>query len=98
MGKMARLACASHILLKTSDDAQRIKSRLDKGENFAQLAKKHSSCPSAKKGGDLGEFRKGQMVAQFDKAVFANGSEDQTYLGPIKTKFGFHLIQVLYKN
>lgn len=95
---MAKIACASHILLKTANQAEGIKRRLDKGEDFAQLAKQHSSCPSAKKGGDLGEFRKGQMVAQFDRAVFANGSDDKKYLGPIKTKFGFHLIQVLYKS
>lgn len=95
---MAKMACASHILLKNEQDALDIKKKLDAGDNFAQLAKKHSSCPSAKKGGDLGEFKKGVMVAQFDKAVFTNGSEDKKYLGPIKTKFGFHLIQVLYKT
>ena len=95
---MAKMACASHILLKNEKEAKVVKSKLDKGDNFAQLAKKHSTCPSAKKGGDLGEFRKGAMVAQFDKAVFANGSENKPYLGPIKTKFGFHLIQVLYKT
>lgn len=95
---MTKMACASHILLKTEQDAKHIKKKLDNGDNFAQLAKKHSTCPSAKKGGDLGEFRKGAMVAQFDKAVFSNGSEDKKYLGPIKTKFGFHLIQVLYKT
>ena len=95
---MATLACASHILVKNAKEAEHIKQRLDKGEDFAGLARKFSSCPSAKKGGDLGEFAKGQMVAQFDKAVFAKGSEDKKYLGPIKTKFGFHLIQVLYKS
>jgi len=95
---MARMACASHILLKTEQQAQTVKKKLDKGDDFARLAKQYSSCPSSKKGGDLGEFRRGTMVAQFDKAVFANGSEDKRYLGPIKTKFGFHLIQVLYKT
>lgn len=95
---MARMACASHILLKTEQQAQTVKKKLDKGDDFARLAKQYSSCPSSKKGGDLGEFRRGTMVAQFDKAVFANGSEDKKYLGPIKTKFGFHLIQVLYKT
>ena len=95
---MAKLACASHILLNTPQQANSVAKQLDKGANFAQLAKKHSKCPSAKKGGDLGEFRKGTMVAAFDKAVFSNGSEDKRYIGPIKTKFGFHLIQVLYKT
>ena len=95
---MAKMACASHSLLKTEQQANNIKKRLDNGDSFGQLAKEHSTCTSAKKGGDLGEFRKGAMVAQFDKAAFTNGSEDKKYLGPIKTKFGFHLIQVLYKT
>ncbi len=95
---MAKMACASHILLKTEAQARSLAKQLDNGGDFAMLAKKHSTCPSAKKGGDLGEFKKGSMVAQFDKAVFAKGSEDKKYLGPVKTKFGFHLIQVLYKD
>jgi peptidyl-prolyl cis-trans isomerase C len=84
--------------VRSESEAQSIKAKLTKGANFAQLAKRHSTCPSAKKGGDLGEFQKGQMVKQFDQAVFANGSEDKPFLGPIKTKFGYHLIQVLYKD
>ncbi|MBX2849650.1 MAG: peptidylprolyl isomerase [Acidiferrobacterales bacterium] len=95
---MAKLACASHILLKDKAVANQVKKALDNDGNFAQLAKKHSICPSAKKGGDLGEFRKGEMVKPFDQAVFKNGSEDKAYLGPIKTQFGFHFIQVLYKS
>jgi len=95
---MAKMACASHILVKSEKDAKKLIQRLDKGDNFAELAKKHSTCPSAKKGGDLGEFRKGEMVKQFDQAVFKAGSEDQKIIGPIKTRFGYHLIQVLYKS
>ncbi len=95
---MSKTACASHILLKTQEQASKVAKELDAGKNFAQLAKKFSTCPSSKKGGDLGEFRRGAMVPAFDKAVFAKGSEDKQYLGPIKTKFGFHLIQVLYKS
>ncbi|MFT6047872.1 MAG: peptidyl-prolyl cis-trans isomerase C [Arenicella sp.] len=95
---MPRLASASHIVVRSESEAQSIKTKLTKGANFAQLAKRHSTCLSAKKGGDLGEFQKGQMVKQFDQAVFAKGSEDKPFLGPIKTKFGYHLIQVLYKD
>jgi peptidyl-prolyl cis-trans isomerase C len=95
---MPRLASASHILVRSASEAQSIKAKLVKGANFTQLAKRHSTCPSAKKGGDLGELQKGQMVKQFDQAVFANGSEDKPFLGPIKTKFGYHLIQVFYKD
>ena len=94
---MAKIACASHILVKSQDDAKKVKKRLDNGDDFAQLAKRHSTCPSAKKGGDLGEFRRGEMVKPFDQAVFKAGSETQAYLGPIKTRFGYHFIQVLYK-
>jgi len=95
---MAKIACASHILLKDRSTADKVKKLLDSGDNFAQMAKRYSTCPSAKKGGDLGEFRKGEMVKPFDQAVFKSGSEQQNYLGPIKTRFGYHLIQVLYKS
>lgn len=95
---MAKMACAAHILTSTEQQARELKNKIEKGADFAQLAKQHSSCPSAKKGGDLGEFRKGAMVPAFDKAVFAKDSEDQKVIGPIKTKFGFHLIQVMYKS
>lgn len=95
---MQKMACASHILVKKPEQAQDLKRKIESGGDFAELAKKHSTCQSAKKGGDLGEFRKGAMVSQFDKAVFAPGSEDQKVIGPVKTKFGFHLIQVLYKS
>lgn len=95
---MAKIAAASHILVKDEKTAKSLASKLDQGSNFGQLAKRYSTCPSSRKGGDLGEFKKGAMVAAFDKAVFKQGSEDAPYLGPIKTKFGFHLIQVLYKE
>jgi len=95
---MANRACAAHILLRSESEAISIKSKLQKGANFAELAKRHSSCPSKKKGGDLGEFRRGEMAKQFDAAVFAKGSEDKPFIGPIKTRFGYHLIQVLYKD
>lgn len=95
---MAKMACASHILVKTEQAAKKLAADLEKGTNFAQLARRHSTCPSAKKGGDLGEFLKGAMVGPFDQAVFKAGSEDKKFLGPIKTRFGYHLIQVLYKT
>lgn len=94
---MAKIVCASHILLKTQAQAATVKKALDDRSDFAALAKKYSQCPSAKRGGDLGEFGRGEMVGPFDKAVFSKGSEDKHYLGPVKTKFGYHLIQVLYK-
>ncbi|MDO7086106.1 peptidylprolyl isomerase PpiC [Pseudocolwellia sp. AS88] len=89
-------ASAIHILVKTEKLAQDLLSQLAKGADFAVLAKKHSICPSKKKGGDLGEFKKGQMVKQFDDVVFKK--ELYKVHGPVKTKFGFHLIKTLYRS
>jgi len=89
-------ACAFHILVKTQQEAMELKAQLDKGADFAKLAKKHSLCPSKKKGGDLGEFRRGQMVKAFDDVVFKRPL--LKVHGPIKTKFGYHLIKTLYRS
>ncbi|MCO4798907.1 MAG: peptidylprolyl isomerase [Colwelliaceae bacterium] len=89
-------ACARHILVKTEKQAQEIKEKIAKGNDFGQMAKKFSTCPSKKKGGDLGEFKKGQMVKAFDDVVFKRAV--LTVHGPIKTRFGFHLIQTIYRN
>lgn len=89
-------ACARHILVKQEALANKIKVQIEKGEDFGKLAKKHSTCPSSKKGGDLGEFRRGQMVKAFDDVVFKK--EVLKVHGPVKTKFGFHLIQTIYRT
>ncbi|MDF2178797.1 peptidylprolyl isomerase PpiC [Aliiglaciecola sp. CAU 1673] len=93
---MARVAAALHILVKTENECQELKKKLEKGANFQQLAKQFSTCPSGKKGGDLGEFKQGQMVKAFDKAVFSG--PELVVQGPVKTQFGYHLIKVLYKR
>jgi peptidyl-prolyl cis-trans isomerase C len=90
------IACALHILVKTEQQARDILDQLRKGKDFGSLAKRYSECPSGKKGGDLGEFRRGQMVKQFDDVVFKQAL--LTVHGPVKTKFGFHLIKTLYRN
>lgn len=92
---MAR-ACARHILLKSKNGALLIKQQLANGADFAKLAKKHSTCPSAKKGGDLGEFKPGVMLKAFDQVVFKKAL--LTVHGPIKTKFGYHLIETIYRS
>lgn len=89
-------AAAVHILVKTEKEAFSILEQLKKGKNFARLAKKHSTCPSGKRGGDLGEFRRGQMVKAFDDVVFKK--EVLKVHGPVKTRFGFHIIKTLYRN
>lgn len=93
---MPQSASARHILVKTKEQAEKLKAQLDKGADFGTLAKKHSTCPSRKKGGDLGEFQRGDMVKAFDDVVFKK--EVLKVHGPVKTKFGFHLIQTLYKD
>ncbi|MGK0248901.1 MAG: peptidyl-prolyl cis-trans isomerase C [Oleispira sp.] len=91
------VAGVRHILVKTSLEANRLRDRIVKGADFAKLAKQFSQCPSGQKaGGDLGEVKPGQMVRPFDKVVFK--SEIIKVHGPVKTQFGFHLIQVLYRT
>lgn len=89
-------ASALHILVKTEKQAQELLIQLNKGKAFAALAKRHSICPSGKKGGDLGEFKRGQMVKAFDDVVFKK--EVLKVHGPVKTRFGYHLIKTLYRN
>jgi peptidyl-prolyl cis-trans isomerase C len=89
-------ACALHILVKTENQAKDLLIQLKKGKDFGTLAKRYSICPSGKKGGDLGEFRPGQMVKAFDDVVFKK--EILSVHGPIKTRFGYHLIKTLYRH
>ena len=89
-------AAAVHILVKTEQQANELKQKLAQGADFAKLAKQHSLCPSGKKGGDLGEFSPGKMVKAFDNVVFKKPV--LTVHGPVKTKFGYHLIKTLYRN
>lgn len=86
-------ASARHILVPTEEACNELKQQIEGGLDFADAAKEHSQCPSGKaKGGDLGEFGPGQMVPEFDKAVFTgNVGELQ---GPIQTQFGYHLLEV----
>ena len=90
---MARELHVAHILVKNEKDAKAIKDKVLRGENFAQLAKKHSECPSGSEGGDLHWVNPGMMVEPFDKAIFAAKKGD--VLGPVKTRFGFHIIKIL---
>ncbi len=92
---MAKTAAALHILVKHKEQAEDILAKLKKGAKFQTLAKKYSNCPSAKKGGDLGEFKKGQMLPAFDKVCFTG-----EILTPllVKTKHGWHVVKVLYRT
>lgn len=90
------IAMARHILVKTSQEADKLKQRLAAGEEFAALARQHSLCPSGKKGGDLGEIHPGQMVRAFDEVVFKRPLK--LIHGPLRTPFGYHLIQIYFRG
>ena len=85
-------ATARHILVNSKEVCQELKNEIENGKDFAEIAKEMSECPSGQKGGSLGEFVPGQMVESFDKVVFS-AEVDKVY-GPVKTQFGFHLIEV----
>lgn len=85
---------ARHILVETEEEAKDVKLKLEGGADFEALAKEKSKDPSAKQnGGDLGFFAKGEMVPEFEKVAF--GTELKKIADPIKTQFGWHVIQVL---
>ena len=88
---MAR-AKARHILVSSEAKCNEIKKQIEEGKDFAEMAKAHSSCPSGKEGGVLGEFSPGQMVPESDKVVFSE--EVGKVHGPVKTDFGYHLIEI----
>ncbi len=88
---MAR-ASARHILVSSESECLELKSKIEGGTDFAEIAKAHSTCPSGRSGGDLGEFGRGQMVKEFDEVVF-NGDLNTVH-GPVKTQFGYHLLEV----
>ena len=85
-------ASARHILVSSEEKCQELKSKIESGEDFAEVAKENSQCPSGKQGGELGEFFPGQMVSEFDEVVFT--AEVGKVHGPVKTDFGYHLIEI----
>ncbi len=84
---------ARHILVETEDQATAVIAELDKGGDFAELAQTRSIGPSGPRGGDLGHFKKGDMVPSFAEAAFALDVGGVTK-APVKTKFGWHIIKV----
>ena len=85
-------ASARHILVELEEVCQDLKDQIEAGAEFADVAAEFSACPSGKSGGDLGKFGKGQMVPEFDKVVFSE--ELNKVHGPVKTQFGYHLIEI----
>ena len=82
---------AKHILVQSLNEAVTLKEKISAGEDFSQLAKDHSKCPSSAVGGDLGLFGRGQMVKPFEDVAF--GIDVGQTSGPVQTQFGYHLIQ-----
>ena len=88
--------CACHILVPAELDAIKIKSQIKSFEDFQNYARQYSTCPSGKNGGDLGCFKKGQMVKPFEDAAF-NGTVGEVS-DPIQTQYGYHLLWVTEKR
>ncbi|RLA77290.1 MAG: peptidylprolyl isomerase [Epsilonproteobacteria bacterium] len=90
-------ATARHILVETEKECNNLKKEITSKEiTFEEAAAKFSNCPSGSKGGDLGRFSKGMMVPEFDKVIFSD--ELNVVHGPVKTDFGFHLIEITSRD
>ncbi|NJB69260.1 peptidyl-prolyl cis-trans isomerase C [Desulfobaculum xiamenense] len=87
---------ASHILVDTEAACNDLLKQIAEGAEFADLARKHSKCPSGRRGGDLGSFRPGMMVPEFDKVCFEDAVGEVH--GPVRTQFGYHLILIRERN
>lgn len=93
---MTTFVKASHLLVKTEEEALKLKEEIAAGKDFAKVAQEVSLCPSGQNGGDLGYFTKGQMVKEFEDAAFS--MEVGEVSAPIKTQFGYHLIYLTDKK
>jgi peptidyl-prolyl cis-trans isomerase C len=89
-------ASARHILVATEEKCNELKQQITDGSDFAEVASEHSNCPSGKQGGDLGNFRPGQMVKEFDTVVF--NDDVGVVHGPVQTQFGYHLIEITERS
>ena len=85
-------ATARHILVDSEEKCNELKTEIENGTLFEEVAKANSQCPSGAQGGDLGKFGPGQMVPEFDKVVFS-GDVGVLY-GPVQTQFGYHLLEI----
>ena len=89
-------ATARHILVKSKEVCEDLKTKIEGGADFGDMAKEHSDCPSGKDGGGLGSFGPGQMVPEFDTVVF--NEEVGAVHGPVQTSFGYHLIEITSRS
>ena len=89
-------ASARHILVDNEQVCIELKNEIAAGKDFADVAKENSLCPSGAQGGELGTFGPGQMVKEFDTVVF--NSEVGVVHGPVKTQFGYHLLEITERS
>ena len=90
-------ASARHILVSTEADCLNLQNQISNGEiTFENAAAEHSQCPSGKQGGALGSFGPGMMVPEFDQVVF-NEAVGVVH-GPVKTQFGYHLVEITERD
>ncbi|MBL4910282.1 MAG: peptidylprolyl isomerase [Alteromonadaceae bacterium] len=89
-------ASARHILVDSEEQCLALKNQIAAGSDFTEVAKEHSNCPSKMQGGALGSFGRGQMVKEFDEVVFT--ADLNTVQGPVKTQFGYHLVEVTSRS
>lgn len=87
---------ASHILVKTENEANELLDKINSGASFEDLAAEVSLCPSGSAGGDLGFFPRGVMVKEFEDAAF--DMEKGQVSKPVQTQFGWHLIKLTDKH
>ena len=85
-------ATARHLLVSSEEQSEQLKQQIIAGADFAEIAKANSSCPSGAQGGELGSFGPGMMVREFDEVVFSAPLNEVQ--GPVKTQFGYHLLEV----
>ena len=85
-------ATARHLLVDSEEKCLQLKTEIENGADFADVARANSSCPSSAQGGELGSFGPGQMVPEFDAVVFS--APVNSVQGPVKTQFGYHLLEV----
>ncbi|MFW1753966.1 peptidylprolyl isomerase [Acinetobacter wanghuae] len=88
-------AIVRHILVKDKETCEQLKRKIQAGADFAKIAKQFSTCNSAKRGGELGEVKKGQLVPVIDKLVFT--AAERVLHGPVKSQFGFHLVEIKFR-
>lgn len=88
-------AIVRHILVKDKEMCEQLKKKILSGADFAKVAKQYSTCNSAKRGGELGEVKKGQLVPVIDKLVFT--AAERVLHGPVKSQFGFHLVEIKFR-